>query len=283
MGLKELSFALKQTHKKYKTQRKPEPNNVMDSIEADRQYTLAGEKGNLSLIYELLLFKLNRLIPRNDQFNGLDIACGSGQLICKIANDFKNVNFTAFDYSSEMLELAEETKNKYGCSNISFKKADMLNLESEFEEKSFDIITWNFAMHHTDSSEEVIEIINSALKLLKEDGVLFIFDMERAKTNEIAFGLSKLHSLEFGIEHFIDTYNSYLAAYSFDEVEKILQASNWKNYRHIHPVIGNFIQIIYTKKTEINFKRKPNFNNLNYNSKRFKSNYYMLKSVFKDL
>lgn len=270
---KNLLYAYKQSFLKYEVENRiPEPSNVMDIISADKQYNLSGEDGSLAIMYEILLSKLSIVVQKDREMVGLDIACGSGQLICKIAKEFDKIKFTSFDFSEQMLKLANENKKKYEVENLDFIKADMNKLLTEFRGRKFDLIIWSYAMHHTNTKDEVINIINSSLELLNEDGVLFIFDFERLKTKKLAKEFGEEYNLPFGYEHFLDGYNSALAAYSFDEVEEILKQSNWNNYKHIHPFFGNFYQIIYTDKKLLKNKYKPKLKSF-----KNKFNYYFLR------
>ena len=67
---------------------------------------------------------------------------------------------------------------------------------------------------------------------------------ERGSPRRLALELAKHYNRQHGSWYFQDSLDSYKAAFSFREVEELLGESEFKNYRHIEPVIANFFQVI---------------------------------------
>ena len=220
---------------------------VMSDIHQAKEFAKAGEEGSgLVLAYELVLLKLLKIAPKEGK--ALDIACGSGVLLSRIAGELPDMNFTGIDFSDNMLEIAERTLKREQISNVRLKKLDMFTIDTEFEPNSFDLITFNFALHHLSTAEQVIELINKMHALLKKDGVLFIYDLARPKTDQTAVWLANRFSSKSGPYFYQDALNSYRAAFSFSEVEQMLEKTNWRGYEHIEPPVGNFFQYVYSQK-----------------------------------
>ncbi|MBF0485649.1 MAG: class I SAM-dependent methyltransferase [Candidatus Omnitrophica bacterium] len=221
-----------------------EPAMVMNVDDQLKQYAEGGESGGLAIAYELIIHKFQQIAPEKGQ--ALDICSASGVLLSKLAAMRKDVQFTGIDLAPLALQLGRKRVQSQGLTNVDFKEWDMRRLDS-FPEKDFDLITWNLAMHHCDSTDEVVGVINGALKLLKKNGVLFICDVERAKTRDLAVRLSEEMKPYVGDILYEDTLNSYLAAFTFGEFAQILGRTHWQGYEHFHPALGNFFQFACTK------------------------------------
>lgn len=255
--------SVKQRVRRQKNRRIPEPAMVMWDLHQAQEFALAGvSEGGLAVTYELILLKLLKIAPEKGR--ALDIACGSGILLSKIARERPFLNFLGIDLSDSMLALAKENFRARGVSNAQVQKMNMFDIDT-FEKNSFDLITFNMAMHHCDHEAQVIELINKSLTLLKKDGVLFIFDLNRPKTERMAVWLADTYSSKSGDYFYRDSLDSYRAAFSFKEVQEILKKSDWKNYKHIEPPIGNFIQCVSTKVSPKKLKRKVSFQTFDQN------------------
>ena len=92
-----LSLALQQRFLNQKLRRRPEPDMVMYDQEQDEQYTRDGESGSLSILYDLIINTVRKHSPLRGE--ALDICCGSGQLLCKLAKSMPDVHFTGIDLS----------------------------------------------------------------------------------------------------------------------------------------------------------------------------------------
>ena len=263
---------IRQKFLKPKYERIPEPSMVMDEEEQDKEYATAGEEAGITITYELIVTKLLRVAPTNGK--ALDICTGSGVLLCRIAREMPGIDFTAIDLSSHMLSQAEKNKLRYSVGNIHTKQLNMFDID-KFPKRSFDMITWNFSMHHCDDHEQVKAVINKALPLLKEDGLLFIWDIERLKSYDIAVWFTNKYSGKYGPYYYHDSLNSYLAAFSYEEFDKILKESEWENYEHVHAVFGNFFQYACTRKENRVVSRMPNLKHVSQ-----VRDYYILKLGF---
>ncbi|MCA9495982.1 MAG: class I SAM-dependent methyltransferase [Nanoarchaeota archaeon] len=270
----ELLMGLKQKFYVQKLKRKPEPNMLMLNVEEDIEYSRAAKKSSLNVAYDLVTNTLLKIAPKGG--NALDLACGSGELLFRFSNEFSQMNFIGVDLSKTMLDIANEKKNKLGINNVNFKKLNIFDIDKKFEEKSFDLITWNFAMHHCETKSDVVLILNKLDKLLKPDGTLFIIDLIRLKTEKMSKDYVNYTSSGLGKYFYEDSFNSYLAAFSYNEVREILNKSKLKSYNHIKPFLFEVVQIIY--------KSKISNNNLvevsNLISKKQKLDYKLLKFGF---
>lgn len=234
--------SIKQRILPQKLQRIPEIEDDNYSLQNAEDYDRDGETGSLAVIYELIIDKLKKIAPEKGK--ALDLCSGSGQLICKIAKEFPKIEFLGTDISENMLIHAEKNIKKYNISNLKFKKIDVNKINHL--NKKFNLITCNFAFHHF-KEKELIQILNNCNKLLTQNGIIFIWDIERPKTKKLAKWLAKEYNNKLGDFYYRESLNSYLGAFSYKELENIINKSNISNYKHLEPIFGNFFQCIHTK------------------------------------
>ena len=243
--------------------RQPEMDMVMKDEAQDLEYSLDGEVGSLAILYDLVIEEVLRRSPI--QGRALDISSGAGQLLSKLAREMPQMNFLGTDLSEHMIAIAAKNANTYGVKNVQFIKQDMyrlLDLIQTEGEHCFDLITWSLALHHCETSDQVILVFNSIARLLKPNGTLIIFDINRPKTGALAVKFADEFNANQGSWYYQDSLDSYKAAFTFQELEAILQRSDLKNAVHFKPVVGDFFQFIRVSKT-LN-KKVKNRSNLKY-------------------
>lgn len=99
----------------------------------------------------------------------LDVACGTGEVIFRLAQEFPSVEFTGADFSEEMLAIARQ-KTAH-LKNVKIINANVRNLP--FPNKSFDTVLCSDAFHHFASPEESLKEIS---RVVKDNGFLFLID-----------------------------------------------------------------------------------------------------------
>ncbi|MCB9757046.1 MAG: methyltransferase domain-containing protein [Candidatus Omnitrophica bacterium] len=268
-----LLLAFLQKFSKQTLARQPEMDILMLDRSQNEQYTRDGETGSLAIIGDLIINAILRLSPPTGK--ALDICCGSASLLCKLASAMPQMQFLGVDLSQNMLEYAQEHRDQYGLKNLTFKQADMYKL-NDFIEPPYDLITWHMAMHHCNDQEAVLRVLNQIPQLLKPNGTLFVFDINRPKTSALALMMADTYNRTQGNWYYQDSLDSYKAAFSFQEVEDILKRSHLKNVHHIEPAFMNMFQAFYISQTD-----KPQASrvaNLSYLWQ--KIDYHMLKMSF---
>jgi ubiquinone/menaquinone biosynthesis C-methylase UbiE len=107
----------------------------------------------------------------------LDIGCGTGELLRKIAQQKKG-KFLGVDLSPSMIERAKDKAKD--IENLSFDVMSSLHLR--IKDKSFDIAIMRGALHHF---PDPLKSINEAFRILKEKGELHILDILSYEEKEI--------------------------------------------------------------------------------------------------
>jgi ubiquinone/menaquinone biosynthesis C-methylase UbiE/NAD-dependent dihydropyrimidine dehydrogenase PreA subunit len=109
----------------------------------------------------------------------LDVGCGTGDLAVRAARAGAFV--TGFDISKGMLAVAQERVKKNGLENkVVLYHAGVVEIDSLFDEKSFDLITSTLVMSEL-YAEEREWALKQLFRILKSDGKLLVVSEVRPK------------------------------------------------------------------------------------------------------
>jgi len=100
--------------------------------------------------------------------NVLDVGCGTGEFIFRLAGYSDNLRLNGLDFSSDMIKTA---KAKSSEDRINFKVGDAENLP--YEDESFDVITCSNSFHHYPNQKKAVSEMH---RVLKKRGRLMIVD-----------------------------------------------------------------------------------------------------------
>jgi 2-polyprenyl-3-methyl-5-hydroxy-6-metoxy-1,4-benzoquinol methylase len=101
----------------------------------------------------------------------LDVGCGSGLALIKLAQEFPNSSFKGYDISNEAIESGMVKVREYGLNNLNLEVKDVSNLD---ERQKYDLITTFDAVHDQAVPDKVL---NNIFNALKDDGVYFMQDI----------------------------------------------------------------------------------------------------------
>ena len=105
----------------------------------------------------------------------LDVGCGRGLIIIRLAELFPNSNFTGFDLSQEAVQYAQGIVAQKGLANISFKAMDLSDFDKTAEPGAFDWVTTFDAIHDQAKSLQVLKGIR---RTMKAKGVYLMQDIK---------------------------------------------------------------------------------------------------------
>lgn len=103
--------------------------------------------------------------------NVLDVGCGSGRAITKMAKKFPNSRFTGYDFSEEAIAIAQTEVQRLGLANIRFQVKDAATLD---EVENYDFIATFDAIHDQAQPDVVLRGIAQALR---PDGIYLMQDI----------------------------------------------------------------------------------------------------------
>jgi ubiquinone/menaquinone biosynthesis C-methylase UbiE len=104
------------------------------------------------------------------QAHVLDLACGAGHASFTAAQQVAQV--TAYDLSSQMLEVVAEAAKAKGLSNVATRQGYAESLP--FDDASFDVVISRYSAHHW---HDVGQALREVKRVLKPGGVLIIMDV----------------------------------------------------------------------------------------------------------
>jgi len=115
----------------------------------------------------------------------LDVGCGSGRIMSRLAEIYPNSRFVGVDLSLEAIELARTEASRKGLQNIEFVAADLSDFHLKADSESFDLITTFDAVHDQARPRNVLKGIYRALK---SDGVYLMQDIRASSYLHKNFG-----------------------------------------------------------------------------------------------
>jgi cyclopropane fatty-acyl-phospholipid synthase-like methyltransferase len=120
----------------------------------------------------------------------LDVGCGRGLIMMRLAELFPSSQFVGMDLSEEAIGFARGEAARRGLDNIEFVARDLSNFDETAEPESFDFIATFDAIH---DQAKPLNVLRGIYLALKPDGVYLMQDIS---------GTSHLHK---DIEHPIGT------------------------------------------------------------------------------
>jgi len=115
------------------------------------------------------------LIGRLDRgISVLDVGCGSGRIVNRLADLYPNSCFTGIDLSQEAIEKAREEASQRSLDNVEFSKMDLSDFDETAEPDGFDLITTFDAIHDQAKPMNVLKGIHRSLR---QDGIYLMQDI----------------------------------------------------------------------------------------------------------
>ncbi|MGL4773608.1 MAG: class I SAM-dependent methyltransferase, partial [Clostridium sp.] len=140
----------------------------------------------------------------------LDIGCGTGTLIEKCYEEFKNTKFILVDISESMLEIAKIRLRKESVQFL--EPCSSLNIQEHLREK-VNIITAIQVNHYLNRNDREIAIRN-AYELLNKDGMYITFENIRPSSEEgIELQLKRWKTFQLESGRTINEVNNHISRF----------------------------------------------------------------------
>jgi 2-polyprenyl-3-methyl-5-hydroxy-6-metoxy-1,4-benzoquinol methylase len=104
----------------------------------------------------------------------LDVGCGSGRAMNKLAGLYPNSRFAGMDLSPEAIAAARADASKQGLRNVEFTERDLTDFDKTAEPEAFDFITTFDAVH---DQARPLNVLKGICRTLKPDGVYLMQDI----------------------------------------------------------------------------------------------------------
>lgn len=115
---------------------------------------------------------INVLLSKLDLHKGmhvLDVACGAGDITCRMAEMYPDVKIVGIDFSEEQLAIARELATNKELNNVVFIAMSAYDIKDLSETYQFDRIFIRWVLGHLKEPQRVIE---SCKTLLKPHGLI---------------------------------------------------------------------------------------------------------------
>jgi 2-polyprenyl-3-methyl-5-hydroxy-6-metoxy-1,4-benzoquinol methylase len=104
----------------------------------------------------------------------LDLGCGRGLTMMRLAELYPNSRFVGLDLSEEAISFARREASKCGLANIRFDARDLSDFHQTAEVAAFDLITTFDAIH---DQAKPLNVLSGIQRALKPDGVYLMQDI----------------------------------------------------------------------------------------------------------
>lgn len=106
--------------------------------------------------------------------NMLDVGCGSGRIINKLASLFPNSHFTGMDLSTEAIAEANSEATTRGLKNVEFIIKDLSDFHQIAPVEKYDFVTTFDAIH---DQGKPLNVLKGIFRSLKSDGIYLMQDI----------------------------------------------------------------------------------------------------------
>lgn len=103
----------------------------------------------------------------HDGMKILDVGCGAGKNLLRIDSQYNNCELMGIDISDKMIEIASNHSTS-GENQVKFVKSDIMDFDADTK---YDVITFNYVLHHVSDPQKVIE---KASSLLANGGIIMV-------------------------------------------------------------------------------------------------------------
>jgi ubiquinone/menaquinone biosynthesis C-methylase UbiE len=121
----------------------------------------------------------------------LDVGCGRGRIVNRLAELFPKSRFTGIDFSSEAVLFGWQEASDKKLRNVEFIVTDLTNFDQKAEIEAFDLVTTFDAIH---DQAKPMNVLRGIYRTLRPDGVYLMQDIK---------GSSEMHK---NIDHPIGTF-----------------------------------------------------------------------------
>ncbi len=190
--------------------RTPEPPPLSPYLEAAEYHAMDHGEVNRRFVDDLACAAVGPQV--------VDLGCGPGAIAIELCHRFDSVQVLAIDSEVEMLEIAKREIDIAGLlDRITLQHADVCVMD-EYDDEMTDTVISNSLLHHLDEPRLGLQ---SAIRLLRPGGRLFIRDLFRPSSLEETERLVALHVGEENENAQQLFRQSLLAALTLEEIREI--------------------------------------------------------------
>lgn len=219
IGLAQMSFP-----------RKPSDES-MEDLEVVQAFDRISKWPGFEFIRRNIVRELKKICPKGIV---VDVGCGPGYLVMRIAKEIPDLKIIGVDISEEMIQKAYVNLSSIGLSNrAEFRKGDIKKMP--FEDNTIDLLVSTFSLHHWSNLERSLSEIH---RILKPRGRFLLFDFRR-DSRRLFYWLLTFASRTgpSGLREGNEPIASFLSSYTVSEIEAFLSETQFTCWR-IRPRLG---------------------------------------------
>jgi ubiquinone/menaquinone biosynthesis C-methylase UbiE len=143
-----------------------------------------------------------RIIPYVKGGKIVELGCGTGATLSILSKAFPRSIIVGVDHNMDCLEVV----NRRRLENVIAMKGDIT--QNIFPSSSFDTVIFKFSLHEVYSSngnEGVNKALRNAYEILKDDGVLIIYELLKPNPRKVEFRI-KQDAYKVRFERFVEEF-----------------------------------------------------------------------------
>lgn len=198
----------------------PEPEVMADSAEVEAYASAAAERF-LEKIDDTFVEHALRLVKARERGRALDIGCGPGQIVLKLAKRLKLWKFVGVDRSANMIARARSDLASVGevSGRVDFHSEDGNQLG--LVDASFDLVMCNSVLHHLAKPEKLLA---EMARVAKPGAAILLRDLRRP--GRLTYpGHVRWHGRHYSGTMYQLYKDSVRAAYTVSELQALLDSS----------------------------------------------------------
>jgi SAM-dependent methyltransferase len=202
---------------------------VMDELQGVAEYDELGTAGEVGL-HEFSARAISRLLPEGGTL--LDLGCGSGRLLARLAKGRPDAQLIGLDLSEPMLDSARQTLEGEGLADrVALRRADMTTFDADLSERPH-VVSCNFALHHLPDEAVATRCLEAIARVRSGSGcAVWIFDFARLRHPGTWPAVASMVSWPGPVVH-RDAIESERAAFSETELRRLLESSGLGDLAH---------------------------------------------------